>query len=562
MCRIFRTFIFMKAFRTLLAAVLLISACAPDYSEKINGIEQIVSDYPRQALDSIWILGKDFPSMSAKDKAYYSLIYAMALDKSYIDTTDTSILEPALKYYSKHGSPRQKMLTYYYLGRIYENDRQYDKSITTLMQALEQDWYDDAYRGRAYIAMSKGHAASFNILEEARCIDSAAFYYLQSGDTSLFRLARYHQARSAISLGDCSKARTLLDGLLEEAGLEPHLKANCLLQDAYATALLDDEARFRQALEQYAEAYGMGCDLRDVYGASYAYLLNRIGEKEAANTVFNNLDSMGGHSRAVADGWKSRISAYEGDMETAFRLQEKALAYQDSVVIAQLSQSLVATQRDYYADKALQEQQYAELLKSRIAVLVLSIAVVILILVGVVILLRRREIEKVSRYESILEEVKNELFIETQTGNASRQEVANLQEQFRRVYKHHFDLLAQFYEDYDIQRRQGVPEEQRNQQILKIIEGLRGDAESGNRFEAVVNEDMNGIMDHFREDFPAFNEEDYRLFCYYVAGFSTKTIFIIVRDSSADAIYMRKSRMKKTIQESDCPRRSYYLEFL
>lgn len=552
----------MKAFRTLLAAALLIAACAPDYSDQINGIEQIVSEHPREALDSIRLLEKDYPSMSAKDKAYYSLIYAMALDKSYIDTTDTSILEPALKYYSAHGTPRQKMLTYYYLGRIYGNAGQYDQSVTTLMQALEQGWDDDAYRGRAYMAMSKAHAASFNILEEARCIDSATVCYLHTGDSTLIRVARYHQAANAIKYGDVKRARVMLDELLLHEDLEYHLKSNCLRQDAYATALLDDDSRFQQALEQYAESYKMGLNLSDVYGASYAYLLYRIGETASANIVFDSLRALDGHSRAVADSWRSLICTYEGDIEGAFRLQEKALAYQDSVVIAQLGQSLVATQRDYYADKALREQQYAELLKSRLAVLLLSIAVVILILVGVVIMLRRREINKVSQYESILEEVKNELLNETRNGNASKQEVANLQEQFRRVYKHHFDLLARFYEDYDIQRRNGVPEEQRNQQILKIIEGLRGDDESGNRFEAVVNEDMNGIMDQFRQDYPSFSEQDYRLFCYYVAGFSTKTISIIVRNLSADAIYMRKSRMKKHIQESDCPRRETYLEYL
>ena len=552
----------MKAFRTILAAALLIAACAPDYSEQINGIEQIVSEHPREALDSIRLLEKDYPAMSAKDKAYYSLIYAMALDKSYIDTTDTSILEPALKYYSKHGTPRQKMLTYYYLGRIYGNARQYDQSITTLMQALEQEWDDNAYRGRVYMAMSKAHAASFNVLEEARCIDSASVCFLQTGDTALICVARYHQAANAINWGDCYKARAILDELLQHEQLEYHLKANCLRQDAYATALLNDEARFQQALEQYAESYGMGYDLNDVYGASYAYLLFKTGEKEAAFTIINSLDSLGGHSRAVADSWRSRIGLHEGDIENAYRLQEKALAYQDSVVIAQLGQSLVATQRDYYADKALREQQYAELLKSRLAVLLLSIAVVVLILVGVVIKLRRREIEKVSRYESILEELKNELLNETHNGKASKQEVVNLREQFKRVYRHHLDLLAQFYEEYDIQRRNGVPEEQRNQQILKIIDGLRGDDESGSRFEAVVNEDMDGIMDQFRQDYPSFNEKDYRLYCYYVAGFSTKTISIIVRDMSADAIYMRKSRMKKAIQESDCHRRRRYLEFL
>ena len=230
-------------------------------------------------------------------------------------------------------------------------------------------------------------------------------------------------------------------------------------------------------------------------------------------------------------------------MDKAFRLQEKSLAYQDSIVIAQLSQSLIITQRDYYANKALQEHEYAELLNTRQTVLLLTIAIVLLLLIGVIITLRRREIKKVTQYESLLEELKSELFNVTETETASMQEVLNLKQQFRRVFKHHFDLLANFYEEYDIQCRNKVPESIRNRQILKIIEGIRGDTESGNRFESVVNEDMDGIMDQFRNDYPSFNEMDYRLFCYYVAGFSTKTIFIIVSDLSADAIYMRKSRM-------------------
>ena len=524
-----------------MASLLLVAACATDYAEQIGGIEQIVSENPRQALDSIRHLGKDYPAMTARDKAYYSLVHAMA------------VLEPALDYYPSHGTPRQKMLTYYYLGRIYENARQYAESITAFTQALEQDWHDKAYRGRTYMAMAEVHAANFNILEEARCIDSAAVCYRQTGDSALVRVARYHQATNAIELGDNVRARILLDELLRHDDLEYHLKANCLRRDAYVTALLDDESRFSQALEQYVESYGMGLGLTDIYGASYAYMLYRTGEREAAKTVLESLDSLGRHSRAVADSWRARISCHEGDMDRAFRLQEKSLAYQDSIVVAKLSQSLVAIQRDYLADNALREKQYSQLLKTRQAVLLLSIAFLLLLLIGVIVILRKREIRKVSRYESLLEEMKGDLF---------GQEVTKMREQFKRVYQHHFDLLAQFYEEYDIQRRNGVPEQKRNRQILKIIDGLRGDTESGTRFEAVVNEDMDGIMDQFRTDYPYFKELDYRLFCYYVAGFGTKTISIIVRDMSADSIYMRKSRMKKLIQESDCPRRERYLEFL
>lgn len=53
-----------------------------------------------------------------KEKARYALLKSMAYDKNYIDTTSFDILQPAIDYYSRHGSPDEKMLTYYYQGRI------------------------------------------------------------------------------------------------------------------------------------------------------------------------------------------------------------------------------------------------------------------------------------------------------------------------------------------------------------------------------------------------------------------------------------------------------------
>ena len=58
---------------------------------------------------------------SQKDKARYALLKSMALDKNYIDTTTFGILQPAIDYYLKKGSPDEKLRTLYYQGRIFQN---------------------------------------------------------------------------------------------------------------------------------------------------------------------------------------------------------------------------------------------------------------------------------------------------------------------------------------------------------------------------------------------------------------------------------------------------------
>lgn len=545
----------MKSGLVLLTVLSLLSACSSDYLTSIHTLEQSVIDNPKGVVDSLTLMKPDYPRMTAKEQAYYSLIYAMALDKSYIDTTDVSILDPAVKYYAKHGSPREKMLTYYYLGRIQGNARQYSESLISLTKALEQDWDDDAYRGRAFMAIADAYNYSFNYHEEALYVDSASFYYNRTRDSLLARVARYRIAVSAINLKKIQKAKLILDELLQKNDLETHLKAACLQQSAYLIALMDDSSQIIKALNQYEESISMGQGMTDGHAAAYAYLLSRSGQSDVAQIIFYSLDSLSAVSKAKADSWRSLICYHSGKMEEAYKLQERSLEYQDSIVIETLNQSLVATQRDYYIDKTLREQQYIMLLRTREVVILLSIALFLCFLSAGIMYFRKKEIKKVSLYESTLEELKSELFTQT------REEVS-LREQFKRVYKRHFDLLASFYEEYDIQRRNGVSEEERNRQVLKIINTLQGDKESDNRFEAIVDEDLNGIITEFRKDFPDFSELDYRLFCYYVAGFSTKFISMIVKNTSADTLYVRKCRMKKEIKESNCPRRQRYLEYL
>lgn len=57
-----------------------------------------------------------------EEKAKHALLYSMALDKNVIDKTDFEVLQPAIDYFENNGgSATDKMRTYYYQGRIYQN---------------------------------------------------------------------------------------------------------------------------------------------------------------------------------------------------------------------------------------------------------------------------------------------------------------------------------------------------------------------------------------------------------------------------------------------------------
>lgn len=72
-----------------------------------------------------------------EESARYALLRSMALDKNYVDTTTFDVLQPAIDLYLENGSPDQKLRTYYYMGRIYENKGDKDNALMSFVKGLE-----------------------------------------------------------------------------------------------------------------------------------------------------------------------------------------------------------------------------------------------------------------------------------------------------------------------------------------------------------------------------------------------------------------------------------------
>ena len=72
-----------------------------------------------------------------EEVARYALMKSMALDKNYVDTTTFDVLQPAIDYYFKKGSPDERLRTYYYQGRIYQNRGDDDLAMQSFMRGRE-----------------------------------------------------------------------------------------------------------------------------------------------------------------------------------------------------------------------------------------------------------------------------------------------------------------------------------------------------------------------------------------------------------------------------------------
>lgn len=90
--------------------------------------------------DSALVVLENIPASSVKGKeaaARYALLKSIALDKNCIDTTTFDILQPAIDYYVKNGTPDEQFRTYYYQGRIYQNQGDDDSAMQSFMNACD-----------------------------------------------------------------------------------------------------------------------------------------------------------------------------------------------------------------------------------------------------------------------------------------------------------------------------------------------------------------------------------------------------------------------------------------
>lgn len=105
-------------------------------SEKLNLAESMMDSKPDSALSILNAVNVETLN-GKKDKARYALLKSMALDKNYIDTTSLDILQPAIDYYLRKGTTDEKLRTYYYQGRIYQNRENNDSAMQSFMRGRE-----------------------------------------------------------------------------------------------------------------------------------------------------------------------------------------------------------------------------------------------------------------------------------------------------------------------------------------------------------------------------------------------------------------------------------------
>ena len=176
---------FMKQLLTILLLGLCLVACNrhSEHWKTITDMERIIEERPDSVLNVLQAIDTD-KLVGDEETAKHALLLSMALDKNYIDKTSFEVLQPAIDYYEDNGSATDKLRTYYYQGRIYQNAGNDAMAMEAFVKALSK-----GSQSNDILTKARTHFAQSNIYYDLYDFDnfiatnkSAAAYFKQAED--------------------------------------------------------------------------------------------------------------------------------------------------------------------------------------------------------------------------------------------------------------------------------------------------------------------------------------------------------------------------------------------
>ena len=496
-------------------------------------------------------------------RALHALLTVRAQDKCDLLTGNDSLITIATNYYGKRGTPERRLFAHIYAGRVYSAAGNSQKAIELYTEALKyEDQTDNYYAlGLLYSDIALEYSWAYDYAQAIENMEKSLNYYEQAGKER-------HQILSKSSLGlyylnsnNYVEAEPYLTEVLAwgELNDDEYIVKNTM---GYLCSLYDETRNYEklskiyaayplEKLEQNSRNYGI---------ASYYYIQQNNPEK--ATELLQKAWNLSKTPTDTSFLWhrEYKINNNLGDYKNALINFKHLFYYHDSLLGKTLQQPLLKAQRDYYQS----ELQLSEIKNQnrRLTIVLLSFSALLIFFIPWFIYknrVRMRE-DRIREHVDALNELRYKLSkkdeqmnetvqaLQTQKSNARTLEI-KLSELFHEQYKMLNDLCATYYANSKNKNKIV-------QEFESVVEGFSGNDYF--KLEELINKYKNDVIFLLRRELPNFKEKDFKLLCYFCAGFSVKTISVITKQKE-ETLWVYKGRLIKKILESDAPSKDIIL---
>ena len=538
-----------KKISLLLSAAFCIACTSLDVHKALNDVETYIMERPDSALAVLDSMGRSILS-SERDKAHHALLYAMALDKNFIDVNDDSIARVAVDYYSKHGPDRHYARSLYYLGVAYYYQGAYDKAILEFSKAEEiAKGCDSLYWGMTKSVQALVYDQTYNNKEELNCLREAYRIYEGIFDSYKMQSVTLRMAMCYSSIRDYEEAEKYYLALLDFSDIDPLIESYALSGYAFMKVVRSD---FHTALNIYDSLINRDSNaMADQDYWAYSYALCASGRQKDADELISNLDK----ETSDALYWQYRIYKKRGNIDKALDFLEKSNLSDNEIIRESLSQSLALAQRNYYESQyELSEYKAKNRSKTIVIIITLSLLLILLVLWVASRHIKSQREEK-ERYLQYADEITRQL------EKAKKDDYPSLKKKYLDLYKTRFETIGAIYEQYSLSSGKDNAEYLMYEKIVSMVSDFRKNFSDKEELEAMLNADIDNIILHLRTEVPRIKQVDVSMFCYFAIGFDVTTISHLM-NVSMNTIYIRKSRLSQRIEELSSDHREQFLQIL
>lgn len=366
-------------------------------SEKLDLAESLMDSRPDSALSILNAVNVEMFG-DKKDKARYALLKSMALDKNYIDTTSFDVLQPAIDYFLRKGTADEKLKTYYYQGRIYQNRENNDSAMQSFMRGRE-------FCGQASDTMTMANllVAQGTILYTTYKFDNfikvnleAAELYRKYGRPDYEILSIANVLDGSILNGDQNLADSIMSIAQDKISKDPKLSS------AITPYILSYVIKFgtKEDISSILGYYNPVDSIDDATKMSVAMAYCKIGDVSNAKRVWNKIPNTSEAYRSLKYlSIRPVILEQSGDFAEALDAYQQYATTLDSIHLNIFSHDLLFAKERHEMEKAnlLTLQK-----RNRYIWLSLCVAFVLLIISGYIYYRYR-----LSQAKNLLEEQEN-----------------------------------------------------------------------------------------------------------------------------------------------------------
>ena len=574
------------------AIIVFVSSCASKEAKRImDTADAVMWTRPDSALAAL----KSIDTLNLKAKAQrarYSLLYTMALDRNHRDIPDLRIIKPAASYYERHGSHDDRMKMYFYLGVAQYDTGDPESAIASYLRAKEYSFHSDNLVSKGIISssISDVYLWNNNNSESILYCKEACDYFVQAKDSFRLWNTTGLLANRYSNIRDWAKADSLYSIFFSQPIRDTSIYARQLLNLAWNN-IFKPGSDPHESIDLFRKAtgeFGGTPSLSDY--CVYAYASEIIGDYDTANDLIRQLENVDSSS-TILKIWKYRISKHRADYKTALTYLEQSLNDQNSEVLETVGQSVALAQSDYYVNKSLLLDKDRRL-QRQVKWMIFLIAVM-MVASGLGIYSKRkkiwqRQVEEMSFINDEVSQRLNEALLSEKehlrsidslasANELAEKNIQTLSEKLSSAAEKEqvlMGLRAKYvqankrrYAQLNVLCRQYLesPNASRNgkdkiyAEVKKILAIL--DKPNQKELESMLDDNLDGIMTKLRAAIPDATEKDFRFISFLILGFDTKTIARMM-DYNVNTVYTKRYNIKEKIARLNDENKALFSELI